>query len=145
MREYGFGLTGAAARRYRCSSIAALNNSCACPAVVRPAKPSLRLWWIGSDKSTVTRATALIGGLAALALALTAFGFALWATGDGSVLGGFGRAAVLAFAGAAIAAAFGGLAVATRSIASRAWLLQGLSVLLAVLSYAVALGLAETA
>ncbi len=111
----------------------------------RPAKPSLALWWIGADKSTVTRATALIGGLAALALALLAFGFALWATGEGSVLGGFARAAVLTLAGAAIAAALGGLTVATRGVASRAWLLHGLSVLLAVSSYAVALGLAETA
>ncbi len=93
----------------------------------------------------MTRATALIGGLAALALALPAFGFALWTTADGSVLGEFGRAAVLALAGAAIAAAFGGLTVATRGIASRAWLLHGLSVLLAVSSYVVALGLAETA
>lgn len=113
--------------------------------MVRPAKPSVKSWWIGPDKSTVTRATALIGGLAALAIALMALGFALWATGDGSVLDGFGRAAVLALAGAAIAAAFGGLTVATRGIASRAWLFHGLSVLLAVLSYYLALGLAEIA
>jgi hypothetical protein len=93
----------------------------------------------------MTRATAVLGGLAALAITVAAFGFAMYATGDGSSLGRLGKAVVLALSGSAIAAACDGLAVAAEGIASRAWLLHGLAVLLAAMSYVVALGIAETA
>ncbi|MGH2920129.1 MAG: hypothetical protein ACRDLS_16240 [Solirubrobacteraceae bacterium] len=93
----------------------------------------------------MSRAIAVLGGLTALVLALAAFGFALWATDEGSVLGGIGKAAVLALAGSGVAAACGGLAVASQGIPPRAWLLHGLAVVLAVASYALALGIAETA
>ena len=92
----------------------------------------------------MTRATATLGGVAALALGLAAFGFAMFATGDGSALGDFAKAVVLALSGGAIAAACGGLAVAIEGIPSRAWLLHCAAMLLAVMSYVVALAIAET-
>ena len=87
----------------------------------------------------------MLGGLAALVLALAAFAFALWATSAGSVVAGLGKAVVLALAGGGIAAACGGLNVASQGIPSRSWLLHGLAFVLAVASYAIALGIAETA
>lgn len=98
-----------------------------------------------SDTSVVTRSTATLGGLVALVIAVAAFAFALWATSAGSVVAGLGKAVVLALADGAIAAACGGLSVASQGIASRSWLLHGLAVVLAVLSYALALGIAENA
>lgn len=98
-----------------------------------------------ADSRPVTRATAVLGGLAALLVTLASLGFAMYATGDGSVLGGLGKAVVLAMSGSGVAAACGGLAVAAEGIASRAWLLHGLAVLLAATSYVVALSIAEMA
>ena len=89
----------------------------------------------------MTRPTAMLGGLAALA----AFAFALWATSAGSVVAGLGKVVVLALAGTAIAAACGGLHVASQGIPSRSWLLHGMAIVLAVASYALALGIAENA
>ena len=91
------------------------------------------------------RTTALLGGLAALVLAVAAFVFALWATSAGSVVAGLGKAVVLTLAGGGIASACGGLNVASQGIPSRSWLLHGLAFLLAVTSYTIALGIAETA
>jgi len=105
----------------------------------------LALSRVAVDTAPVTRATATLGGLAALVLSLTALGFAMFATADGSTLGGLAKAVVLALSGGAIASACGGLAVATEGIPSRAWLLHGLAVLLAGMSYVVALAIAETA
>lgn len=51
----------------------------------------------------------------------------------------------LALSGTAIAAACGGLHVASQGIPSRSWLLHGMAVVLAVTSYALALGIAENA
>lgn len=93
----------------------------------------------------VTRATAVLGGLAALLITLAAFGFAMFATSEGSALGGLGKAVVLALSASGIAAACGGVAVAAEGIASRAWLLHALAVLLAGASYVVALSIAEMA
>jgi hypothetical protein len=93
----------------------------------------------------VERTAAILGGLAALVLALAAFAFAFWATSAGSVIAGFGKAVVLALAGGGIAAACGGLNVASQGIASRSWLLHGLAFILAASSYTIALGIAETA
>jgi hypothetical protein len=86
----------------------------------------------------------MFGGLSALVIALTAFAFALWATSAGSVVAGLGRVVVLALAGGPVAAAAcAGLHVASQGIPSRSWLLHGMSVVLAVASYALALGIAE--
>jgi hypothetical protein len=49
------------------------------------------------------RTTAMVGGLAALFLALAAFAFARWATSAGSVVAGLAKAVVLALAGGGIA------------------------------------------
>ena len=89
------------------------------------------------------RETAVLGGLAALVVALAAFAFALWATSAGSVVAGLGKAIVLALAGGGIAAACAGLSVASQGIPARSWLLHGLAVLLAVTSYTLALSIAE--
>ncbi|MEA2151135.1 MAG: hypothetical protein QOD69_2965 [Solirubrobacteraceae bacterium] len=87
----------------------------------------------------------MLGGLAALGIALAAFAFALWATSAGSVVAGLGKAVVLALAGAGIAAACGGLTVASRSVPTRSRLIHGLAIVLAVTSYALTLGIAENA
>jgi hypothetical protein len=77
--------------------------------------------------------------------ALASLGFALLATGADSVLGGLAKALVLALACAGVAAASGGIAVARNGIPARAWQLHGLALLLAAVSYVVALGVAESA
>ena len=63
----------------------------------------------------------------------------------GSVVAGLGKVVVLALSGTAIAAACGGLHVASQGIPSRSWLLHGMAIVLAVASYALALGIAENA
>jgi hypothetical protein len=93
----------------------------------------------------MTRATAVLGGLASLVVALAALAFALWATSAGTVLAGLAKAVVLALAAGGIAAACGGLRVASQGIPSRSWLLHGLAFVLACTSYIVALAIAETA
>jgi hypothetical protein len=75
---------------------------------------------------------------------VAAFAFGPWATSAGSVIVGFGKAVVLALAVGGIAAASGGLYVASEGIPSRSWLLHLLAVLLALSSYMLALGIAET-
>ncbi len=88
---------------------------------------------------------AQLGGLFALIVALAAFAFAMWATGDGSVVTGLGKAVVLGLAGGGVAAACFGLNVATQGIPERSWLLHGMAVVLAIASHTLALSIAEHA
>jgi len=89
------------------------------------------------------RETAMLGGLIALMVAIASFAFALWATGTGSVVTGLGKGAVLLVAAAGIAVACFGLNVASRGFPERSWPLHLVAVLLAITSYALALGIAE--
>ena len=91
------------------------------------------------------RETAILGGLIALLVALASFAFALWATSTGSVIAGLGKGVVLVLAAAGIAVACFGLNVASQGFPQRSWPLHLLAVLLAIASYALALGIAENA
>ncbi len=91
------------------------------------------------------RSLAVTAGWLLLAIGCLAFLYAMYLTGGDSVLGGLAEAVVLGLAVGAVGLTSAGLVVATRGFAERSWLLFGGAVVMHVIWYAVALGVAETA